>query len=75
MLHRVSFFMRTNKGKSKTERIFILIDRSELDRNDAEKTKVQVKVILSNPQTYRKHSKSFKDASKKADGSMSVKMV
>ena len=66
--------MRT-MGKSKTERIFILIDRSELDRKDAEKTKVQVKVILKNPQTYRKHSESFKDASKKANGSMSVKMV
>jgi hypothetical protein len=70
----VLFSVRT-KGKSKTERIFILIDRSELDRKDAEKTKVQVKVILQNPQTYRKHSESFKNASKKANGSMSVKMV
>ena len=52
-----------------------MIDRSELDKVVEEKKKVQVKIVLPNPQTYRKHSEDFKQTAKKANGTMSVKMI
>ena len=52
-----------------------MIDRKELDKIEEEKKKVQVRIVLPNLQTYRKHSTKFKELTEEANGRMSVKMI
>lgn len=64
------------QGEIKKQKgILHLIDRAELDKIVKEKKQVQVKIILPNPQTYRKHSTDLKQTTEKAKGSMSVSML
>ena len=52
-----------------------MIDRADLDKNVEEKKKVQVKIILPNPQIYRKYANTLKQTAKESSGIMSVKMI
>lgn len=68
------FFVRT-KGKSKRKENDILLKQDELDRIVESKEKVQIRIVLPNVKTYKKYIDTFKEITKKANGTIAVKML
>lgn len=52
-----------------------MINYEELDRIVEPKNKVQIRIVLSDVKKYKKFVGEFKTITKKAEGTMSVKMI